>query len=402
VAQLTMEQITIIAAAVPVSIAVIATVCSWVFLRFFRIPADLPDASATLILPVTGSLPRLEELFDALLGQSLTPTRLIVATESREDPAYDRVADLIDRYPMLSIELVVAGLSDRRAQKCTNLLAAVARTGPADRYIVLFDNDILPQPWWLAALLAPLAAGRADIVNGYRWQVPVSLSPAIAIVAAIDRAISTIPRPDPFRMLWGGSIALTRSALEAIDLDATLARALTEDLLIADRAASLGLRVVTDRALRLPSPLIGSFDQIWCFARRQYQFIHAYRPGVWVFALIVCTGDLLARGFLLTSAIVANGVAKAIAVSALIVVGLLGSAGIALRGRIGRQLRVVDISGLALLQHFFVWAILPITLFHASLLWASLSTTRVRWAHFCYRVHAGRVIGVEPETQAPR
>jgi len=52
VAQPTMEQITIIAAAVPVGIAVIATVCSWVFLRFFRIPADLPDASATLILPV--------------------------------------------------------------------------------------------------------------------------------------------------------------------------------------------------------------------------------------------------------------------------------------------------------------------------------------------------------------
>jgi len=96
VAQPTMEQITIIAAAVPVGIAVIATVCSWVFLRFFRIPADLPDASATLILPVTGSLPRHEELFDALLGQSLIPTRLIVATESREDPANDRVAGLIE------------------------------------------------------------------------------------------------------------------------------------------------------------------------------------------------------------------------------------------------------------------------------------------------------------------
>ena len=64
-AQPTMEQITIIAAAVPVGIAVIATVCSWVFLRFFRIPADLPDASATLILPVTGSLPRLDGLRNA-------------------------------------------------------------------------------------------------------------------------------------------------------------------------------------------------------------------------------------------------------------------------------------------------------------------------------------------------
>jgi hypothetical protein len=63
----------------------------------------------------------------------------------------------LNRYPMLSTELIVAGLSDRRAQKCTNLLAAVARTGPADRYIVLVDSDILPQPWWLAALLGPLA-----------------------------------------------------------------------------------------------------------------------------------------------------------------------------------------------------------------------------------------------------
>jgi hypothetical protein len=41
-------------------------------------------------------LPRHEQLFDALLGQSLIPTRLIVATESREDPAYDRVAGLIE------------------------------------------------------------------------------------------------------------------------------------------------------------------------------------------------------------------------------------------------------------------------------------------------------------------
>ena len=38
----------------------------------------------------------------------------------------------LNRYPMLSTELIVAGLSDRRAQKCTKL-AAVARTGPADR-----------------------------------------------------------------------------------------------------------------------------------------------------------------------------------------------------------------------------------------------------------------------------
>src|SRR5437870_5482217 len=128
--------IIIIATAVPIGIAVIATVCSWVFLRSLRILHDVPDAPTTLILPATGSLPQLEALFDALVVQRLTPERLIDVTVLREDPAYNRVAGLIDQYPALRIELVVAGLSDRRAQKCTNLLAGLARIGSADRYIV--------------------------------------------------------------------------------------------------------------------------------------------------------------------------------------------------------------------------------------------------------------------------
>jgi hypothetical protein len=33
----------------------------------------------------------------------------------------------------------------------------------------MLDADICPQPWWLAALVAPLATDGADLVNGYRW-----------------------------------------------------------------------------------------------------------------------------------------------------------------------------------------------------------------------------------------
>jgi len=46
----------------------------------------------------------------------------------------------LNRYPMLSTELIVAGLSDRRAQKCTNLLAAVARDRPC-RSIYRFSRQ---------------------------------------------------------------------------------------------------------------------------------------------------------------------------------------------------------------------------------------------------------------------
>jgi cellulose synthase/poly-beta-1,6-N-acetylglucosamine synthase-like glycosyltransferase len=194
------------------------------FAGHLRIPDDQPSARVTLVLPATGPLPGLEHLLDALAAQSLRPYRLIVAVESREDPAHRRVAALAERYPQLNIELVVAGLSPLRAQKCTNLLAALARLDADDEHVVLLDADIRPQPWWLAALVAPLAAGRADVVNGYRWPMPNKLSLATALVAWIDRSIAVLPSLSLARTIWGGSLALTRQAIETLDLPTTRRR----------------------------------------------------------------------------------------------------------------------------------------------------------------------------------
>ena len=54
----------------------------------------------------------------------------------------------------------------------------------------MLDADIRPQPWWLAALVAPLAAGGADLVNGYRWLVPEPPTPVSILVAHIDHALA--------------------------------------------------------------------------------------------------------------------------------------------------------------------------------------------------------------------
>src|SRR5262249_17741519 len=152
------------------------------------------------------------------------------------------------------MELVVAGLSELRSQKCTNLLNALMHLDTNDAHVVLLDADIRPQPWWLAALVAPLAAGRADIVNGYRWPVPQTLSLGVALVAGIPRAIAILPRPPQTRLLGGGSIALPRHALELLDLPKTIGRALTEDLPMGGCAAAPALKVLTRRAIRAPTP----------------------------------------------------------------------------------------------------------------------------------------------------
>ena len=126
-----------IATAVVLFYALSSLALALLFAVHLRIPEDRLSARVALVLPVTGPLPGLEDLLAALTAQSLRPCRLIIAVESREDPAYDRIAVLADRYLALNIELVVAGLSELRSQKCTNLLAALARLHRDDAHLVL-------------------------------------------------------------------------------------------------------------------------------------------------------------------------------------------------------------------------------------------------------------------------
>jgi len=379
-----------IGATVAVFYSLWAVALALLFAARLQVPMDRLSVRATLILPATGHLPGLEDLLTALTVQSLPPFRMIIVVESREDPAYERVAAIAGRYPQLNITLVVAGLSPLRSQKCTNLLAALAQLEADDAYIVLLDADIRPQPWWLSSLVAPLAAGRADLVNGYRWPVPAILSPGTVLAAAIDRAVAVLPRVTQSRPIWGGSLAVTRHAIEILDLPSTIGRTLTEDLPIGDRAAESGLRVLTRRTIRPLTPLDSSIRDLWRFGRRQYQLIRLYRRGLWRFAAFVVTTDLLARIALL-SAMAASGLALA----AILTVAALGSIAAEVRIAIGSKLDAADRMSFRLAQHLLVWAILPVPVFHASMIWGGFVTSPVVWRHIHYVVdRTGRVIEV--------
>ncbi len=379
-----------IAAAVAVFFSFGSLALTVLFAARLRIPDDRLSTRVALVLPATGPLPGIEGLLAALAAQSLQPCRLIIAIESREDPAYARVAALTKHYPELNIELVVAGLSPVRSQKCTNLLAALASLAAADAHVVFLDADIRPQPWWLAALVAPLAAGRADIVNGYRWPTPTNLSVGAALVAGIDRAIAVLPRLSRARPIWGGSLAVTRHALERLELPTTIGRTLTEDLPIGDRAAAAGLRVLTRRAIRPPTPLGGSMRELWGFARRQYQLIRLYRSGLWCFAAFAVTTDLIAR-ILLLAALPVSG----LALPTLLTLAGLGSVTTEIRLAIGRKLGAADQIGVRASQHLSAWAILPAPVFHAAVIWGGFVVSSVQWAHVRYGVdETGKVVDV--------
>ena len=379
-----------IAAAIAVFYSLWSVALAVLFAARLRIPEDRLATRVTLVLPVTGVLPGLEDLLAVLSVQTLKPRRMIVAVEASDDPAFGRVTTLAERFSGLNIELVVAGLSPLRSQKCTNILAALARLDPDDTHVVLLDADIRPQPWWLAALVAPLAAGRADIVNGYRWPAPTKLTLGSALIAGVDRAIAVLPRLRQTRTIWGGSLAVTRQALHILDMPTTIERTLTEDLPIGDRAAQIGLRVLTRRAIRPPTPIDGSLGDLWRFARRQYQLIRLYRSGLWRFAAFVVTTDLIARIAVLSSLVHTRA-----ALIAIIVLACLGSIATEIRLAISRKLGISDGIGFRASQHLLAWTLLSGPLFHASVIWGGIVTSPVVWRHVRYLVNrTGQVTGV--------
>jgi Glycosyl transferase family 21 len=379
-----------IAGGVVVGCALGSLGCALLFLARLHVPAGEPAAGIVLILPATGGLENLDNLLVALRGQSLRPGRLIISVESPDDPAYDRATALAVMPGEPAVEVVVAGVSTRRGQKCTNILAALTRLAADDRFVVLLDADICPQPWWLAALIAPLSSGRADLVNGYRWLEPNSPTLWPVLVAHIDRALAVLPRLAAAGMVWGGSLALTRQALAALDLPRTLDREVVEDMPIADRVGQAGLRLLTRRAIRVPTPLSGNGRTLWAFARRQGQFVRLYRPVLWGFASAVATADCLARLGLLGD-FLAAGSLPALATVAL--AAALGSLAAELRLAIGRRIGAADRLSSRILEHLLIWAVLPSVGFYVSVIWGSAFASQVRWAHVRYTLdRSGRVV----------
>ena len=387
-----------IAAGIVIPSAMGSLACVVLFLAKLRIPTSGLVAGIVLILPATGSLDNFENLLAALGRQSVRARRLIIAVESPKDPAYRRATELAKTYRVPAIDVVVADVSNRRGQKCTNILAALTRLAAEDRFVVMLDADICPQPWWLAALVAPLATGGADLVNGYRWLVPRPPTLASVLVAQIDRGLAVLPRITP-GMVWGGSLALTREALEVLDLAKTLDREVVEDVPIGNRVTETRLRLLTRRALRVPTPLAGSWRELWAFGRRQGQFVRLYRPRLWWCASLIATADFLAR-IALAWDLLAAGSMPALTVLALIAAS--GSVATELRRAVGRRVGAADGLACTSYQHLLNWAILPIGAWYVSLIWASAFTSVVRWAHVQYSLdRSGRVLAARRHPYGP-
>ena len=291
------------------------------------------EPNVAVILPVK-SAANLDRFLPLLRAQKYRSFRVVAAVESSDDPAF-AVLSAAEREPRPSIETVVAGPAVNAGQKVWNQLAALERLAPDDEIVAFIDADTAPTPLWLPRLVAVIVNAKRPVATGYRWMFPADGRLSSACLAAANASIASLPRGVlPMPLVWGGSVAMRRTTLEAIDLKQAWRGAISDDSQIAEALRRHGLVAHAPRQGLLLTRVSCSWREFLAFGVRQYRFVYLHQPKNWAAAALTLWAPPLCIA-LAAPALIAG---SALAWAALALVLVLGEARVRLRRSLQRAL----------------------------------------------------------------
>lgn len=240
-----------------------------------RPPAAQTGPQVVVLVPCKGESEHARRFFQHLMAQRYRPFRVILAVESAGDGALNFL-----RLPGMTelTETVIAPRAEDCSQKVANLIAGLDRLRADDAILVQADADHLPAPDWLSRLVAPLVAGEAEVVTGYRLMVPERPSLGSCLTAAMDNAVATAPRPSFYPLCWGGCIAARVETLERVGYRQALAGSFNDDVLLSRRLRQARVRVSSPRDALLHVAADFTVERLINFAPRQYLQVRWYSP----------------------------------------------------------------------------------------------------------------------------
>jgi hypothetical protein len=204
--------------------------------------ADLPRAA--VILPLRGADPSLRACLRGLLNQDYPRFSLHIVVDSRADPAWDLVHEVLAEGRGAATEVHVDTLRQPCATctlKISSLIQAVAGLDKSVQVIAMIDGDAIPPRTWLRSLVAPLADERVGAVTGIQWFAPRH-STWGALVRQMWNA-GALAQMYAFGHPWGGTLALRARLFRRDNLLGELRESFCDDSRAADLLRRLRLKV---------------------------------------------------------------------------------------------------------------------------------------------------------------
>ena len=279
----------------------------WAGIRYWNYVRECVNAEpppyappAAVIVPCRGVDAELRENVRALRQQEYPAYEVIFVLESRADPAYTLIREIVEREPGASTVILEAGRARDCGQKVHNLLTALeyleARSsGTRPEVYVFTDSDALRDRRWLRHLVAPLRAPEVGATTGYRWYIPTG-SMASLVRSLWNAPIATALGPHPRNFAWGGSMALRREMAERIRLRDYWRGSVSDDYRLTEAVRRAGRSVVFVPQCLLPSVGECSLREVLEFTTRQIIITRRYAPHLWGL-LTLSTGLFLVAFF---------------------------------------------------------------------------------------------------------
>lgn len=269
--------------------------CLWATARHFgaRVPEMEPLLPMTLIKPVRGLDDGMRENFETIVSADPAKAlQVVIAIETREDPAYSVARDFAQAHPDRDISVVLTGPAGPRMGKIHNMIEALPKA--KRRFLIFSDADTRTTRGLLEETSRAFRDG-CGAAYALPYHAPAHGLGGLCFLIAFNHFFS-VPaalayRLGVFHFYAGAWMAYTKEALEKIGGLEPFARIIADD-------ASIGLKVSASGArkafLRVPvwvsetgtSPK-EAFEHLakWCTMGRWvmpqgYLLIPALIPGV--------------------------------------------------------------------------------------------------------------------------
>ena len=191
-------------------------------------------------------------------------------------------------------------------------------------------------------------------------------------------------------MCWGGSTAVSRDVLDALDLKTVWDRSASDDVTLTRALRAHRCTINSPLRVLVPSPIAHTWSGLFAFARRQHLMLRTYAPRHWIFGGMALCIPALGAGVALLSLAAVNRVG----IGALVASIAMLQARLKIRRRIMARVLPADTHSIAQASILFSsWAWPLIHLTHCLAFLSSCLGQQFTWAGVRYQL-AGRNVKV--------
>jgi ceramide glucosyltransferase len=200
----------------------------------------------TILKPVHGAEPRLEETLESFFRQEYPSFEIIFGARTADDSSLPVIAKLRARYPHVRARVVVSGEPSWPNAKVFSLAKMLAFAEHS--HLVISDSDVLVAPDFLRNVIPPLLQPRVGLVTCLYQGIPArdvwSRLEALGMSVEMPAGVVVADMMEGMKFALGAAMAVRGDAIDAIGGISEPGQYYSDDFVLGSLVAEAGYEVL--------------------------------------------------------------------------------------------------------------------------------------------------------------